>query len=146
MNRRPLDPRRQCPGQLEHHRDPGGAVVRALEAGPDVVLGVVVGAEDDRTRPRARDAADDVEVRSLDPDLARARVAQSLRDQLGGLAARRRARGPLADRDLRLEIGEGALGVEAPGTPAAIVVVAAAGDRDAGTQREPRIEVASQVS
>ena len=61
--------------QLEHDRDPRGAVVGADEAG-DPVLGVVMGPDHDVAGLGARDRPDDVPQRALDADALDAGVAQ----------------------------------------------------------------------
>ena len=89
----------QRAGQLDHRADRGGRVVGADEA-LGVVLGVVVGADDDH-RPGAGQVADDV----AQPGHARhgsrsARRAASARSLLGHAPQRPRARGALPGVDL----------------------------------------------
>ncbi len=101
----------QAARQLEQDGDAGGAVVGADEAGD--VLGVVVGADDDGARSLARDAADDVAVGMLHPNLGHARLTQPPSDQPYLLAAPRRAGRTGADPHLGAQVVKGALGVEA---------------------------------
>ena len=72
----------------------------------------MVGADDDRSRRLAGDAADDVAMGMLHSNLAHAGLAQSAGDQPHLLAARRRAGRPGADPHLRTQVAKGALGVE----------------------------------
>ena len=114
MDRGAVEARGQGARELEHDRDPRGAVVRTDEPG-DAGLGVVVGPDHDRARLSPRDRADDVAVRPLHADAVHAGLTQARREHSGQPAVRRGARGARADPDLGLEVRERPPLVEARG-------------------------------
>jgi hypothetical protein len=74
----------------------------------------VVGADDHRSGLAAGDRPEHVQPGLLDHDIEGTGLTESRCDQVRRLAARLRARRARTDRDLCLEVGEGARRIKAP--------------------------------